>query len=75
MNVLNIPGVSRGLPLMANPAPVSYKPGEHVMHRKFGEGIVKELVGSGADARVRIEFISYGIKEFNLSLAPIIKLE
>ena len=75
INALNIPGVSRGLPQMPNPAPVSYKPGDHVMHRKFGEGIVKELVGSGPDARVRIEFISYGIKEFNLSLAPIIKLE
>jgi len=46
-----------------------------VMHRKFGEGRVAALIGNGADARIQIEFTAYGVKEFALSIAPIVKLE
>ena len=52
-----------------------YKPGDHVQHRKFGVGEVQEVVGNGPDARIRIEFTAYGMREFVLSLAPIAKLE
>ena len=44
------------------------------MHRKFGEGNVLEVRGSGADARIVIEFTAYGVKEFSLSIAPIVKV-
>ncbi len=79
-NPLDIPGVQKGfVPSAANTqkpaAGVEYHPGEHVQHRKFGVGEVKEVVGSGPDARIRIEFTAYGMREFSLSLAPIAKLE
>ena len=45
------------------------------MHRKFGEGTVVGLSGEGMAARIRIDFIALGEKEFALSIAPIIKLE
>jgi len=34
-----------------------------------------EISGSGADARIRISFPAYGIKEFSIAIAPIVKLE
>ena len=45
------------------------------MHRKFGEGVVTELTGTGPEARIRINFTAYGPKEFSLGLAPIVKVE
>ena len=52
-----------------------YKPGDRVRHLKFGEGNVVSVTGSGAQARIRIEFTAYGVKEFALSVVPIVKLE
>jgi DNA helicase-2/ATP-dependent DNA helicase PcrA len=52
-----------------------FQKGERVLHRKFGAGVVREITGTGADARISIEFTAYGLKEFALSIAPIIKLE
>ena len=82
MGQLNIPGVTRGA-VIASPAAkltVSalmsmYQPGDRVMHRKFGEGSVISVEKAGTDARIAIEFIAYGRKEFSLSIAPIFKLE
>ena len=51
------------------------KPGDRVMHRKFGEGKVVSVEKAGADARITIEFIAYGRKEFSLAIAPIFKIE
>lgn len=79
--MLNIPGVSKGFAPskareMATGAMQSlFKKGDRVMHRKFGEGNVVEVRGAGADARILIEFTAYGVKEFSLSIAPIVKLE
>ncbi len=79
-NPLDIPGVQKGLvpsaARTAKPAAaVDYQPGDQVQHRKFGVGEVKEVVGSGPEARIRIEFTAYGMREFALALAPIAKLE
>ena len=52
-----------------------FKPGDRVLHRKFGEGNVIEMRGSGADCRVVIEFAAYGQKEFAASIAPIVKVD
>lgn len=52
-----------------------YKPGDRVRHLKFGEGTVVEVTGSGSTSRIKIEFTAYGIKEFALMVAPIVKLE
>ena len=76
-----IPGVTRGINLSKareeSKSAINrlFQPGERVLHRKFGAGVVKEIVGSGADARIMIEFTAYGKKEFSLSIAPIVKLE
>ena len=45
------------------------------MHPKFGKGMVKEITGSGADARIFIAFDEKGTKELSLALAPIVKME
>ena len=77
--VLNIPGVTKGF--VASPArafaakATVFSPGDKVMHRKFGEGTVKEVRGSGAEERIVISFPAYGTKEFSLSIAPIVKID
>ena len=78
---LNIPGVQKGFvpsaaaSLSGSAMSKLFKPGDHVLHRKFGEGTVQAVKGSGADARVMIAFTAYGTKEFSLSIAPIVKIE
>lgn len=79
-SALGIPGVQRGFtPSAAASVPQSavaalFKTGDRVMHRKFGEGNVLEIRGSGSDARIVIGFAAYGQKEFVLSIAPIVKV-
>ena len=78
---LNIPGVQKGFVVSAartaspNVMANLYKPGDRVRHLKFGEGNVVSVTGSGAQARIKIEFTAYGVKEFALSVVPIVKLE
>ena len=77
----SIPGVQKGFVGSAAREVASgalqgmYKPGDRVRHLKFGEGSVVSVTGSGSTARIRIEFTAYGVKEFALSVVPIIKLE
>lgn len=79
-SALGIPGVQKGFtPSRAASIPQSqipsvFQPGDRVMHRKFGEGNVLEIHGSGSDARIVIGFTAYGSKEFALSIAPIVKV-
>ncbi|MBQ7867092.1 MAG: DNA helicase PcrA [Clostridia bacterium] len=79
-SALGIPGVQKGFtPSAASRIPSSavpslFKVGDRVMHRKFGEGNVQEIRGSGSDARIIIGFAAYGQKEFVLSIAPIVKV-
>ena len=78
---LNIPGVQKGFvgsaarSMSSNVMQNLYKPGDRVRHLKFGEGNVVSVTGSGAQARIKIEFTAYGVKEFALSVVPIVKLE
>ena len=51
-----------------------FQPGDRIMHRKFGQGRVREISGSGASARVVIDFDQGGSREFVLSIAPIVKM-
>ena len=77
---LGIPGVQKGFaPSPARALEKSamqslFNTGDRVMHKKFGEGNVMEVRGSGGDARIVIEFAAYGVKEFSLSIAPIVKV-
>ena len=77
---LSIPGVQRGFaPSAARGYAASAKPqfkaGDRVIHRKFGEGTVVGVSGEGPAARVQIDFIALGVKEFAVAIAPIVKLE
>lgn len=79
-SALNIPGVQKGFVpsaarSIATPESALYKPGDRVRHRKFGEGTVTEMKGTGADARLTIDFIAYGVKELSLSIAPIVRID
>lgn len=77
---LGIQGVQKGFtPSAAASVPQSavaslFSVGDRVMHRKFGEGNVTEIRGTGSDARIVIAFAAYGIKEFVSSIAPIVKV-
>ncbi len=78
-SALNIPGVQKGFaPSAARSLPTSptlFKAGDKVLHRKFGEGTVQQVMGTGADARILIAFTAYGTREFSLAIAPIVKIE
>ena len=83
-SALNIPGVQKGfvVPSLARQTEVNrsavgavFQPGDLIMHRKFGEGTVQAVTGTGADARIQIAFTAYGTKEFSLSIAPIVKID
>ena len=78
---LNVPGVTQGLSQAAarafaeqSAAMKLLAPGDRVLHKKFGEGNVVELRGTGSDSRVLVEFAAYGVREFVSSLAPIVKV-
>jgi len=49
-----------------------FKLGQHVLHPKFGEGVVTELEGHGDTTRVRVNFVDVGTK---LLMLPPAKLE
>ena len=80
-NLSSIPGVSKGFtPSKARSVSESaasrmFRAGDRVLHRKFGAGVVREITGSGSSARISIAFTAYGLKEFDLAMAPIVKLE
>ena len=77
---LGIKGVKKGFtPSAAAGVPASalaslFQVGDRVMHKKFGEGNVMDIHGKGSEARIVISFAAYGIKEFALSIAPIVKV-
>ena len=77
----SIPGVSRGFvgssanQLADSAMQKLFTPGDRVRHPKFGDGIVKEVSGSGKEARIRILFETAGERELALSIAPIVKTE
>lgn len=79
-SALGVPGVQKGFTPSAaasvpkDAVPAIFEVGDRVMHRKFGEGNVLEIRGSGNDARIVISFTAYGSKEFALSIAPIVKV-
>jgi DNA helicase-2/ATP-dependent DNA helicase PcrA len=49
----------------------SYKLGQRVSHDKFGEGVVLQLEGAGAQERVQINFKQVGVKWLMLAYAKL----
>lgn len=76
-NPLGIPGVQRGFssPVPSPAYTQDFSVGDHVLHRKFGKGIVRKISGEGTSARICIDFPVFGEKQFSLSIAPIVKLD
>ena len=50
------------------------KVGDRVMHKKFGEGLIKSKVNEGGDYRLDIQFSEYGMKRLMESYAKLRKL-
>ena len=48
-----------------------WRSGQAVYHTKFGEGMIVDLEGSGADARVQVNFGREGVKWLALSVAKL----
>jgi DNA helicase-2/ATP-dependent DNA helicase PcrA len=48
--------------------------GESVSHGKFGEGVIVNIEGSGANCRAQINFGSFGMKVLDLSVAKLERL-
>ncbi len=57
--------------------PARLQAGDHVRHKLYGRGAVVRVRGEGGEARVLIRFddAQTGVKEFALSVAPIIKVD
>ena len=54
-----------------------WQPGDRVRHKKWGDGIVLEVIGLGTEREIRVKFLDNGIGIKNLALqyAPITKVK
>jgi DNA helicase-2/ATP-dependent DNA helicase PcrA len=50
------------------------EPGDAVVHRRFGAGVVTHVEGSGLDARAEVRFSDYGVKRFLLAHTPLTRV-
>lgn len=48
--------------------------GQNVFHSKFGEGVIVNLEGSGADARVQVNFRKASTKWLALEYAKLVRI-
>ncbi|HHW12816.1 MAG TPA: DNA helicase PcrA [Firmicutes bacterium] len=55
--------------------PITYCPGDKVIHRKWGQGTIITVDGTGQGAKVKVAFPGLGIKELLVELAPLEKVE
>ena len=53
---------------------VEVRPGDTVLHDKWGEGVVLAVQGTGTDARATIAFSDVGEKQLMLAFAPLQKV-
>ena len=51
---------------------LAWRIGQTVFHSKFGEGVIVNLEGSGADARVQVNFRKAGVKWLALEYAKLV---
>ncbi|UCH49405.1 MAG: UvrD-helicase domain-containing protein [Betaproteobacteria bacterium] len=48
-----------------------FRIGQHVLHPKFGSGVIVQAEGSGSDARAQVNFRDYGLKWLALEYAKL----
>lgn len=59
-----------GRPMLEEEAAMGgFRLGQRVRHRKFGEGVVFNIEGDGANAQAQINFENYGMKRLILAIA------
>ncbi|HSM98692.1 MAG TPA: UvrD-helicase domain-containing protein [Gallionella sp.] len=58
-------------PVQHSAASSGWRSGQAVFHTKFGEGMIVNLEGSGADARVQVNFRKAGVKWLALEYAKL----
>jgi DNA helicase II / ATP-dependent DNA helicase PcrA len=63
--------VSIAAPVQRSAAASGWRSGQAVFHSKFGEGMIVDLEGSGADARVQVNFRKAGVKWLALEYAKL----
>ena len=54
---------------------LTFKEGDQVVHKKFGQGIVLEIQPAGADYEVTVDFSTKGIKKMMAHLSKLQKVE
>ncbi len=54
---------------------LTFKEGDQVVHKKFGQGIVLEIQPAGADYEVTVDFSTKGIKKMMAHLSKLQKAE
>ena len=59
------------VPVQRSAIPSAWRIGQAVQHTKFGEGIVVNIEGGGADARVQVNFRTTGTKWLALEYAKL----
>ncbi len=52
-----------------------YPEGTKISHAIYGDGIVKDVSGSGNDEKITIRFMDGSLKKFLVKFAPIVKIE
>ncbi|HHT89510.1 MAG: DNA helicase PcrA [Bacillota bacterium] len=71
MNAGDLVPKPRPRPIVSN---ASYKPGDKVLHKAWGEGMVVSVSEAGGDLQLSIAFQDQGIKKVIAHLAPITKI-
>ncbi|HUW00317.1 MAG TPA: 3'-5' exonuclease, partial [Gallionella sp.] len=64
----------RDVPAQSAAGASGWRSGQAVFHTKFGEGMIVDLEGSGADARVQVNFRKSGVKWLALEYAKLTAL-
>ncbi len=64
-------GEQNSAPVQRSAAASGWRIGQAVFHTKFGEGVIVNLEGSGADARVQVNFRKAGVKWLALEYAKL----
>lgn len=60
-------------PMIRNPQVVDWTVGDTAIHAKWGEGTVVDVVGEGANVKLKIEFPTQGLRQIMAKFAPIRK--
>jgi DNA helicase-2/ATP-dependent DNA helicase PcrA len=61
----------RAMPVPAEPPPDAFRPGEKVLHEKFGKGVVVSVKQEAGDVQYSVAFPEVGIKKLLQSFAKL----